>query len=199
MCSWCYGFGPQLEKVRETSGLPVRLVMGGLYVEERLQPATPDLRRYLEETWSRVQLRSGQPFRFDRAEPMVHGDWTYDTAPSGQAVIHVRDQTPDRALDYLSAVQRAFYFEGRDTTQWDVLDSIARELGLDSIASLDALLNPSSLNKDIAESRQLSATGFPRLILETRHPDGGVDRVPVATGFTQAPEVLRKIKVLFAH
>ena len=196
MCSWCYGFGPQLATVQEATGLPVRLVMGGLYVGDRAQPATPGLRQYLEETWDRVESRTGQPFRFDHAEPLVQGDWMYDTAPSAQAVIHVRDKTPDRALAYLGAVQRAFYFDGRDVTKWEVLESIGQELGLGSIASIDSLLNPGSLEKDMAESLALGANGYPKVILGTSYPDGRVDHVPVATGFTRASDVQRKIQVL---
>lgn len=196
MCSWCYGFGPQLATVLESSGLPVRVVMGGLYVGDNAQPATPDLRHYLEQTWSHVEARTGRTFRYDRAEPLVSGSWVYDTGPSAQAVIHVRDKDPGRALPYLSAVQQAFYEAGRDVTQWDVLEAIAQEAGVGGIATIDSLLSPSSLLQDMAEARALGASGFPKLILSGEHPDGRVERIPIATGFTPALEMQRKLDVL---
>ena len=196
MCSWCYGFGPHLASVKEASGLPVRVVMGGLYVGDRAQPATPELREYLESTWARVQAQTGQEFRFDRAEALIRGTWMYDTAPSAQAVIHLRDEDPEQALPYLSAVQRAFYFDGRDVTQWEVLEAIAQERGLNSISSIDSLLKPSSLEGDMAEAKALGAIGYPKLIAATPQPDGAVERIPIATGFTSASEIHRKLAVL---
>ena len=196
MCSWCYGFGPQLTSVKDASGLPVRVVMGGLYVGDRAQPATPALLEYLEATWERVETRSGQEFRLDRASELIRGEWMYDTAPSAQAVIHVRDEDPDQALIYLSAIQRAFYFDGRDVTDWDVLEAIAQELGLNRISSIDSLLKPSSLEADMAEATALGAAGYPKLIASTTQPNGDVTRIPVSVGFTSAAEIQKKLAVL---
>ena len=196
MCSWCYGFGPEVAAVSESSGLPVRLVMGGLYVGDRVQPASPDLRNYLEQTWSRLQTRTGQTFRYDRAAPLVQGSWVYDTAPSCQAVIHVRDEEPDQALRYFTAVQRAFYMEGRDVTRWDVLEAIANETGLSDIASIDSLLNPSSLERDIVEARALGAAGFPRLLIARGPKRDRTEYVPLSVGYTRAADIRRRLDVL---
>ncbi len=196
MCSWCFGFGPQVEEVLSVSGLPVRLLMGGLYVGDYVQPASPQLREYLEQTWNRVETHTGQPFRFDRADPLVRDPWVYNTAPSCQAVIHVRDAEPDQQFTYFTLVQRAFYLEGRDVTRWDVLEAIAEEIGLSSIATTESLLKPSSLERDMADARALGATGFPRLVIARSAAGGRTEFVPLAAGYTRAPEILRKLDVL---
>ena len=61
MCSWCYAFEPELEKVSTSTGLGVRLVMGGLYVDHRTVALDDAMRTYLRETWGRVSALSGQP------------------------------------------------------------------------------------------------------------------------------------------
>ena len=198
MCSWCYGFGPQVEEVRAASDVSIRLLMGGLFVGDYVQPASPQLREYFEQTWSHVETRTGQSFRFDRVDPLVREPWVYDTAPSCQAVIHVRDEEPEQALTYFHAVQRAFYVDGRDVTKWDVLDEIAQEIGLSSIATIDSLLKPSSLEQDIIEARALGARGFPRLLIARQTDRGTTEYVALATGHTRASEILQKLSVFRA-
>ena len=54
MCSWCYGFGPELDALmRERPGLRVDVVMGGLRAHNT-EALTPEFRRSTAEHWSHV-------------------------------------------------------------------------------------------------------------------------------------------------
>ena len=62
MCSWCYGFGPELDALmRERPGLRVDVVMGGLRAYST-EAVTPEFRRSTAERWSHVARESGLPF-----------------------------------------------------------------------------------------------------------------------------------------
>lgn len=189
MCSWCYAFTPELDQVRRSTGLDVRLVMGGLFVGERTQPLDDPLRLYLRDTWAKVADLSGQPVAFDLLE---RERWTYDTEPSSRAVVWAREQDPSRALRFFETIQRAFYAQGVDTADEAELAQIATGSGLDA-DELARALNSSHLARqteaDFSEARSLGAKGFPKLIL-----DAGGERIPVATGYVSAGHMLRSIE-----
>lgn len=195
MCSWCYGFGPHLDAVLEAVDLPVRLIMGGLYVGDAAPPGSDTLRLYLNTTWRRVEQMSGQQFRTDLIAELVSDAWIYDTGPSCQAVIDVRNRDTQQAFTLFRAIQQAFYQRGEDVTQPSVLQSVAANAGIHAIQRGESSLAPSLVN-DIADATALGATGFPVLILATERANGTAENIPVATGFTRASQMLRKLAVL---
>jgi putative protein-disulfide isomerase len=186
MCSWCYAFGPQLDRIVEESQLPVRLVMGGLYVGRRALPLDADLRRYLSETWTRVADMSGRPV----ARNLLEWDsWTYDTELACRAVVAAREAHPDLALEFFDRVQRAFYAENIDTTDPEVLAELGSDFGLDASTLLSDELASATL-ADFEEAGQMDAHGFPTLLLHT-----GTELITVAAGYLKADHVLRSIKM----
>lgn len=211
MCSWCYAFGPELEKVIAGTGLDVRLVVGGLYVDARAIPLDAALRTYLRETWQRVAELSGQPIGFALTD---WPNWTYDTGPACRAVVAMRTVAPRHALRYFDRLQQAFYAHNQDLTNPEVLRGLAERLAVersqtdidsDSDSDIDIdvdididierfaslLATETIAQADFAEARALGATGFPLLLLDT-----GEDRIPVSSGFNRADRILRTIEIV---
>ncbi len=194
MCSWCYGFGPELDAVLiERPGLRVDLVMGGLrpYNTEKASPA---FREMIAGHWSQVARESGLPFN-DAA--LAREGFVYDTEPACRAVVVARATDPARALDYLKRVQRAFYAEGRDVTDAGVLADLAADAGFDrdaflaSHASADAL---EAVRRDFSATQQSGVMGFPTLALG--YPDARY--FLVASGFARAAEIARRLEQIGA-
>ena len=69
MCSWCWGFSPVIETLRDDyrARMKIALVLGGLRHETA--PMTAAQREDILHHWRAVQARTGQPFRFDDALP----------------------------------------------------------------------------------------------------------------------------------
>ena len=193
MCSWCYGFAPQLDEVLASTDLDLRLVMGGLWAGDNVV-ADDELRSYLTATWKRVEEISGQPFKHDALERLVRDGWVYDTALACEAVIALRSAQLEHTKTLFSAIQRAFYANGQDVTRPDVLEAIQRDLDLPPPTEVD-LTPPPSLGDDMAVARRLGARGFPVLFLAV--PDAGTlfEYVPLATGYTSAAQIKRRLAV----
>lgn len=189
MCSWCYAFGPQLDRILDDSQLPVRLVMGGLFVGRRALPLDAELRRYLGDTWTRVSDMSGRPIARDLLE---WDSWTYDTEVACRAVVAVRKSHPDRALEFFDRVQRAFYAENLDTTDPEVVAELGVDFELDARTLLSDEIASATL-EDFAEAGRMDAHGFPTLLLHT-----GTELITVAAGYVKADHVLRSIKMFVA-
>jgi len=163
LCSWCYGFGPELAKLLAARpDIGASLVMGGLrpFNRERMTPA---FRSMLREHWSHVATASGLPF----SQAIIdRDDFVYDTEPACRAVVTARHLFPAQALPMLKSIQSAFYRDGRDATQAAVLADIAAENGYDRatfLVSLDSDAMRSATRADFAATQSLGVSGFPTL------------------------------------
>ena len=165
MCSWCWGFSPVMETiVRAFPDLPVSLIMGGLRAGNT-QAMTPELREYVLQHWRDVQRRTHQTFRFENALPV---GFVYDTEPACRAVVSMIALRRRAAFAYLRALQRAFYAEQQDTTQEDVLISVARDFDVDE-AAFRAYFESDDMRartlRHFAFAREVGVRGFPTIIL----------------------------------
>jgi putative protein-disulfide isomerase len=177
MCSWCWGFSPVIETLRDTyrDRMKIALVMGGLRHETA--PMTDAGREEILHHWHQVHARTGQPFRFANALPQ---GFVYDTEPACRAVVTVGGIDPARIFPLFKAIQHAFYAEARDVTQAGVLADLAAELGVDRDAFLRAFDSDAARAKTQAHfkhARQAGVRGFPALILQQ-----GTQLHPVCNG-----------------
>ena len=190
MCSWCYGFGPELEALLlDRPGLRVDLVMGGLrpYSTEK---ATPEFREMIAGHWQHVAKESGLPFN---EAALAREGFVYDTEPACRAVVAVRAMDTARALPYMKLVQRAFYAEGRDVTDPDVLADLAADAGLDRAVFLAAHASAEArdaVRQDFAATQQTGVTGFPTLA--AGYP--GQRYFLVSAGFARAAELASQLE-----
>lgn len=161
MCSWCYGFGPQLDALlRKRPGLRVDLVMGGLRAYHTAK-ADAAFRDTIAGHWAHVAKESGLPF--DDAALAREG-FVYDTEPACRAVVVARATDPARALAYFKRVQRAFYAEGRDATDPGTLADLAADEGFDRAVFAAAHASSAAqeaVKQDFSATQASGVTGFP--------------------------------------
>ena len=204
MCSWCYGFGPQLADLRkrltDTLGapIPVTLITGGLRPGQR-EPLAAEKREEILHHWHAVVERSGMPFDQSPEVAMRRDGFVYDTEPACRATVLVREhwgEQDERVLAVFHDIQRAFYAEGRDTTRADVLREIAVAHGIDR-ARFDTAFDSEVLRHETREdfrlSRRWGINGFPSLLAEL---DGTLYQIgrgyaPSAALYARAVEVLQ--------
>lgn len=168
LCSWCYGFGPELAKLAARHpGARVDLLMGGLRPYNR-EPMSAAFREMLREHWNHVAQASGLPFSRTAID---RPGFVYDTEPACRAVVAARTIDSTRALAYLKAVQAAFYRDGRDATDDAVLADIAAENGYERRAFAAAIESGpmrEATRDDFARSQSMGVGGFPTLALVRR-------------------------------
>jgi putative protein-disulfide isomerase len=188
MCSWCYGFGPELTEVIEQESLhrPVKLdvIMGGLRAYNTT-PMEADAKRTTRAHWQQVQEKTG--LRFDATALDAEG-FVYDTEPACRAVVTARHLNASVALDLLHAIQRAFYAEGRDVTDRDVLVAVARESGLNAAAfeqGFESQAMKEATRDDFVLTQRVGVTGFPTLCV-----DAGRRLLLINAGFVDGKRIL---------
>jgi putative protein-disulfide isomerase len=200
MCSWCWGFHPQLEQIRAAlpADVPLRYVLGGLAPDSD-EPMDEATRGYVQAAWRDVEARAGARFN--------HEFWTRcsprrSTYSACRAVLAAAVQDEDgeegsvagpRARLMFEAIQRAYYLQARNPSDTSLLEELAGE-----IESLDADRFAQDLKSAQTEARlqqgfelrkRLDVRGFPSLVLlrdEHRHV--------ILQGYATAAEVLATLE-----
>jgi len=165
MCSWCWGFSPELNRITESirDRAQFHVVMGGLRPGTR-EIWDENMRGYIRHHWEEVNAKTGQPFDFARFDDE---NFVYDTEPACRAVIAVRTLAPDKTLAMYEALQRGFYAENRDITKTDVLADIADTIGVNAAAFRDQF-QAKDIHQDLAfdfqRTRAFGVQGFPAVL-----------------------------------
>ena len=167
MCSWCWGFAPELDKlVKAYPTLELTIVLGGLRPGEAAAPLDDTLRPYLKHHWEEVAKASGQSFNFASLE---RENWTYDTELPARAVVAMRQLAPEHSFGFFKRLQEAFYADALDITSVEVYPDLLEPYGLDSTAFLNLMLSDPVKEEtydDFATSRGWGINGFPSTVLQ---------------------------------
>lgn len=199
MCSWCYGFQPQMETIRAhyADRLDLLTFSGGLrpYTQEPMEAA---MRAKISKGYARIAEMSGQTFgaRWFEDESFI-----YDTEPASRAVVTMRQFVPGAEFDYMSAIQRAFYGEGRDITDIAVLSEYAEPFGISAAEFTDfwALEQMQEATRsDFEAAKRLGIDGFPTLIVHRMDGKNPNALMVVSQGFGMADEIIERIDAALA-
>jgi putative protein-disulfide isomerase len=167
MCSWCWGFAPTLERVRERYRIPLATIVGGLRPGPNAARLDDGMREMLLHHWEEVAARSGQPF--DRTG-LDREDWVYDTELPARAVVTMRRLAPAETFPFFASLQRAFYAEAVDITAVDEYPRLVEPFPVDTSGFVEALRDERSREEawgDFSHARRLGVAGFPALLLRT--------------------------------
>lgn len=164
MCSWCWGFAPEIEALAEE--IPVSVIVGGLRPGPMSQRLDDSMAGFLRHHWVEVAERTGQPFDTTFLDSRPE-NWVYDTEPAAMAVVRLRENRPDETLMYFTDIQEAFYARNEDVTDFDVLSRLAGGWGVDPDEFRD-LVDTEETRKmawdDFSRARNWGISGFPTLV-----------------------------------
>ena len=167
MCSWCYGFGPEVDKLHQEfiETIPLAVIMGGLRPDET-KPTPKKLADEISHHWQMVEKASGNPFDYSFFEK--HPDFIYDTAPACKAVITAGKIDQGQILNYQNELQYQFYGQGQDPTKLETFSLVAEKIGLDKDTFETLYETPEMeehLRQNFSISRQFGINAYPTLVI----------------------------------
>jgi putative protein-disulfide isomerase len=189
MCSWCWGFAPEIESLADE--LPVEVVVGGLRPGPMAQVLDDRMAAFLRHHWLEIAERTGQPF--DVSALQRRDGWVYDTEPAAMAVTQMRVMNEPATLDYFTKVQHAFYAEGRDVTDFDMLAELTGGFDVDQEDFRSAVGADESRQRawhDFTRARNWGISGFPTVVGELG--DGRL--ALLARGWASAATIRERIR-----
>lgn len=189
MCSWCYGFAPQLDELltRLDGQVDLRLVMGGLRPFNTETMAK--LGNYVRGHWHHVAEASGQPFN---TEILDDHTFVYDTEPPSRAVLVMRKLQPESEYPFFERIQEAFYRANQNTNEERTYLLLAKQFGVDETAFSAAYNSTDTRNATLADfqfAQNLGVRGFPTTVLH--HND---TYTMLANGYTTADQIEPAVK-----
>jgi putative protein-disulfide isomerase len=188
MCSWCWAFRPTYDVISTTLPKEVRLklLLGGLApdTDESMPEKT---RQYVQNHWKTIQQKvPGTKFNFEFWSKCKPRRSTY---PACRAVIAARNQDTKYEDDMILTIQRGYYLEARNPSEYKTLLSFALDIGLNS-KKFEFDLNSNDtveiLQQEIMLTQQLGINGFPAMLLET---DDVCTRLPVNYGDPESTQL----------
>jgi len=165
MCSWCYGFAPEIEAIQQKfDNIPLEIVLGGLRPNGKQKMA--ELKDFLKEHWVEIAQETGQKFNYDILELE---EFVYNTEPASRAVEVARTLDPKVALLFFKAVQTAFYYENKSTHDINTYLNIAKQLDLNEEKFEELFYSGEIIdrtNDNFVKSTEMGVRGFPTLVLQ---------------------------------
>jgi putative protein-disulfide isomerase len=175
MCSWCYGFSKEIDRLMDMNpGISLEIVLGGLTAGSTkvLDEAG---KRFRLMHWTRVEALSG--LSFNREALIARDGFIYDSEPASRAfVTGVKMNTGINHLKIFRAIQNSFYVDGKDVTNPIILVKILSSLFASEGYSVDEDLILSIFNSDEVKLETEShfkkvkhtygISSFPALLLE---------------------------------
>ncbi len=193
MCSWCYGFAPELDKVVDhyKEELSLELVIGGL--RPYFTDSMSSMKDYLVHHWEQVGKASGQKFKYDILD---RDDLNYDTEPPARAVVCVREIAGEKELTFYDKVQAAFYADNLELHKVESYHSILKELEID-VEEFNTLFQSEEMKEkvkgDFQKARNLGVRGFPSLLIST---EDGRSPLVLSRGYAKHAQLVERIDVI---
>jgi len=165
MCSWCWGYAPVLQQIRQALAgkLEVVDVLGGLAPDT--EEAMPEVMQHqIAAYWRKIEDQLGTEFN--------HSFWQKNTPrratyPACRAIIAAREQGAEQVMN--RAIQEAYYLRAMNPSDEEILLQLADEQGLNFdqfLQSLESEQTHEALVEEVNFARSIGANSFPSWFLK---------------------------------
>jgi putative protein-disulfide isomerase len=165
-CGWSHGFSATLlEIAARHPELPVEVVSGGLFTGPRRAPISTF--GYVQGANAQISELTGAEFGDGYERLIADGTFVMDSAAAARGVAALRAAAPDRVVELATALQHAFYVDGRSLSDADTYRDLAAAAGLSAdavVAAFEAPAARESAETDFRRAAQLGVVAFPTLL-----------------------------------
>ncbi|PMH39394.1 thioredoxin [Vibrio sp. 10N.286.49.B3] len=165
MCSWCWGYKPTLELLKQQlpSSIQFEYVMGGLAPDSDV-PMPVEMQEKLQAIWRQIETKLGTTFN--------HDYWTIckpvrTTYPACRALIAAGFQ--NHYDEMLEALQHAYYLRAMPPHDVNTHQKLAEELGL-NVQQFNNDLKGNLVEEEFSDQlnfcRSIEVNSYPSLVLD---------------------------------
>ena len=175
---YSYLASEQIERLAAKYGRKVAykpMLLGAAFKTSGMAPLTdiPLKGDYSRRDFARSARYAGVPFNMPNPFPVA-------TVTAARALLWVQQAHPERANDFVHALLRAYFVQGRNIGDAPVVAQVADELGLDTATMALAVQDPAvkdRLKRTVDEAIARGVFGAPFMFVDGE-PFWGHDRLP---------------------
>jgi predicted DsbA family dithiol-disulfide isomerase len=199
VCPWCYIGKRRLEKAIEMSGIPVAVRWHPFQLDSTIPPEGKSRRAYLEAKFGTAEriaelhrniagagASEGIDFAFDKIEVSPN------TLDAHRVIRWAGVEGRQEAV--VDALFRAYFLEGRDIGDREVLAEVAAGAGMDRARVVERLASDedrADVAEEIVSAQRIGVTGVPTFIIASRYGVVGAQApATLAQAFAQAAETV---------
>lgn len=166
MCSWCWAFRPSMDALIEKLPKEINVIrlLGGLAPDSDI-PMPDNIREYVLENWRAIEKKVPKTkFNYNFWKECAPRRSTY---PACRAVIAARKQKKIFDKEMTLAIQKAYYLNARNPSDYETLIELAEEIGADKnkfSKDITSQETESILRKEINQSQSLDLKTLPSLL-----------------------------------
>jgi putative protein-disulfide isomerase len=194
-CGWSYGFVPTLDAlVRRHPDLAVEVISGGLFTGPRQVPIREF--GYVQGANAKISELTGVTFGAGYAQTIADGSFVMDSEAAARGVAALRQAAPNRIVELVAAMQRAFYVDGLSLSDPTTYRAIAEASGLypDAVVAMfSAEVSALAAQDDFARAAGLGVRSYPTLLAVTDY-----DVTVLAVGQADIEEIEQRLNALVA-
>lgn len=195
-CGWCYGFSNVINAVEKAfpTDLDFEVLSGGMILPE--QPVHIDATAtYIQEAYKTVEEYTGIKFGEDYLWHINHpeqSDWFPNSLKPAIALCIFKELYPHRQIEFITDLQYALHFEGRDLTDDEAYRHLLEKYAIDAddfYTKLKSEVYADKAKHEFALCKQLKVTGFPCVFIQS----GDNKFYLVARGYTSFENIEERI------
>lgn len=195
LCSWCYGFQLEIDKVLSHYGdsLELELLVGGMGIGNK-KVIDQELRESLIDHWQAVHKHTGQIFdnRIVKSKKLI-----YNSEPICRAIVATKSLDSAKVLKMHKSLQTAFYAQNKNVTLYSEIQNVAFALGLDTVQFKKMYFSEENNKRTTEEFKRVEKNGvetFPILILSTPK-----EAILLTEGYATHKEIEKKLKKILKY
>lgn len=182
---YAYFAAERIEALAERHGRTVDwhpLLLGVIFKSTGVLPLTqvPLKRDYVKRDWDRISRLTGIPFNMPSVFPIASHN-------PARAVLFVARSNEQAAKDLTRALYRAYYVDGQNIGEAEVVCGVAQGLGLDAAALAEGMADPAvkdQLKHEVGAAEARGVFGSPFVIVDGE-PFWGFDRFDMLEDWLQ--------------
>ena len=195
LCGWCFGFSPVMKQIYEEyqNQFEFIVISGGLFVGQRIGPINQVAPYIKEGAYKSVEATTGVKFGQGFLNKLFgeEEDLILDSLYPAAALYIVKEQFPEKAIEFAHILQSAVYEDGINTVDVSAYTKYAVEIGCEA-ADFEAKMQS---EKYIAKAKvefdffqKLPVNGFPALIYTNDEKS-----VLLSSGYTNYEELKKRL------
>jgi len=172
-CGWCYGFSPVISRISNEYSQQFRteVLSGGMILSEK--PAHIEvMASYIRDAYKTVEEYTGIQFGADFLWHIFNpdqSDWFPDSEKPAIAMCIFKEIYPSRQVEFVSDLQYALNFEGRDLCDNEAYRHLLEKYELNADEFYEKLASETYKDKahyEFAQVKHLQVTGYPTVLLQ---------------------------------